>query len=112
MQMVDNNYGSLSSSYSYLASYKACYERAGYRASCEAGFFFVESDLFVALPRGSNTKCATVCCRRLQLNSGKLYTALGFDINKFSAFNLEGCRFRRVGSAHASRCTPLASPKR
>ena len=41
----------------------------------------------------------------LQLNSG---TALGFDTDNIFGL-LEGCRFRRVGSAYASRCTPLAS---
>ena len=45
----------------------------------------------------------------LQLNSGS--TALGFDTDKPSAFKLEGCRFRGVGSAYASRYMPLASPK-
>ena len=97
--------------------YKACYERAGYRepwpkhASCEA--FFSRKATCLQLFLGAVTEnCATVCCRRLQLNSGKLYTALGFDTDKSSAFKLEGCRFRGVGSAYAFRCTPLASPKR
>ena len=31
VQMVENNYGNLSSSYSYLAVRRAIYERAGYR---------------------------------------------------------------------------------
>ena len=43
----------------------------------------------------------------LQLNSG---TALGFDTDKSSDFKLEGCRFRRVGSAYASRCTLKVLP--
>ena len=41
--------------------YKACYERAGYREpppkhERAAKLFFSESDVFAALPRGSNRK--------------------------------------------------------
>ena len=54
----------------------------------------------------------TFPCLFLSLNSDNLYTAHGFDTDKSSAFKLEGCRFREVGSAYASRCMPLASPKR
>ena len=76
---------------------KACYERAGYRELWPKHelrrFFFAESDVFVA--RAVTENCATVCCRRLQLNTGKLYTALGFDTDKSSAFKLRRLSFLR-----------------
>ena len=114
VQMVENNYGSLQGiAVTALSGYKACYERAGYRElwskhELAAKRFFSESNVFVALPRGSNRK---LCYCLLLKTSVKLYTALGFDTDKSSASKLEGCRFRGVGSAYASRCTPFASPK-
>ena len=44
--------------------------------------------MFVALPRGSNRKLCYCLLLKTWLNSGKLYiyTALGFDTDKSSAF--------------------------